>query len=216
MIKYTSIMDNEGYQKELFEEFDKKPKKAFPGLKILPKADFEGKVIITISLEKAVFVSIGIILAMVIVFALGVERGRITASEPDMDNVTIAHQVQASPKIEATALAQPAPSQVAHVLKNAAPVPNTASNAVSVAGEKNENEDHSVQPYTIIAMTFKERETAVQAVNWLKKEGFQAYQKQDGQFFPVCVGPYANKNSAQSELVKVKRFCKDAYIKIRQ
>ncbi|MBP7055974.1 MAG: SPOR domain-containing protein [Candidatus Omnitrophica bacterium] len=209
-------MDNEGYQKELFEEFDKKPKKTFPGLKILPKADFEGKVLITISLEKAVFVSIGIILAMTIVFALGVERGRITASEPDADNASTIHQVRASTKIETAALVQPAPSQVAPVLKSVAPVPNTASNAASLTVQKNEPEDYPAQPYTIIAMTFKERETAVQAVNWLKKEGFQAYQKQDGQFFPVCVGPYATKNSAQSELVKVKRFCKDAYIKIRQ
>ena len=68
-------MDDEKYQKELFQ-FEK-PKRLFPRLaKILPKADFEGRVLITFTLERIVFISIGILMIMVLTYALGVERGR--------------------------------------------------------------------------------------------------------------------------------------------
>lgn len=69
-------MENEGYQKELFE-FDEKSRKSFPQFeKMLPKADFEGKVNVTLGLDRVVFIAMGIILFMVVVFAIGVERGR--------------------------------------------------------------------------------------------------------------------------------------------
>ena len=180
-------MDNEGYQKELFD-FDGKQRKPFPGFeKILPKADFEGKVSITLGLEKVVFISIGIILTLVVIFAIGVERGKSIT----LDAVIV-------PAKTTPAVYMPAP--IAHTVPQIKPEPD----------------DISVKPYTIIAMTFKEQETAAQAVNWLKKEGFPAYQKQDGQFFPICIGAYANKFTATETLLKVKRLCKDAYIKTRQ
>jgi len=73
-------MDEEKYQKELFE-FDK-PKKPFLRLsRILPKADFERNVLITLSLEKVIFISIGILMFLVLVYALGVEVGRSRAIE---------------------------------------------------------------------------------------------------------------------------------------
>ena len=57
-------MEEEEYQKELFE-FEQ-PKKSFSRFAdMLPKADFEGRVAITVSLEKIVFVSIGIVMVMV-------------------------------------------------------------------------------------------------------------------------------------------------------
>ena len=73
-------MDEENNQKELFEF--KKPKRSFPKLSnFLPKADFERNILITLSLEKVIFIFIGMIMAMVVVYALGVEIGRSRAEE---------------------------------------------------------------------------------------------------------------------------------------
>lgn len=202
-------MDNEGYQKELFE-FEDRPRKSFPGLKILPKADFEGKISVTLGLEKVVFISIGVILLSVIVFALGVERGRTLA----MDEIGEAKvKVFSAPKEPET---QPLPQKASEpaVTKSAGIVITPKSGAALQANA--DPGEVSSRPYTIIALTFKDRDTAAQAVSWLKKEGLPAYQKQDGQYFPVCVGTYANRAAAQSALLKVKRLCKEAYIKVRQ
>lgn len=74
-------MEEEKYQKELFE-FEK-PQRHFPRLgKIFPKPDFEGRISITFGLERLIFISIGIIMLMVIVFAIGVERGKVIARTP--------------------------------------------------------------------------------------------------------------------------------------
>lgn len=68
-------MEEEKYQKELFEF--KKPKRTFPRLSdLLPKGDFENRIAITLTLERIVFIIIGLIMLMVIIYAFGVEAGR--------------------------------------------------------------------------------------------------------------------------------------------
>lgn len=64
-------MEDEKYQKELFE-FEK-PKRLFPRFgRIFTRANFA----VTLTMEKIVFISIGLIMLMVIIYALGVERGK--------------------------------------------------------------------------------------------------------------------------------------------
>ncbi len=80
-------MDDEKYQKELFE-LDK-PKRFFPRLSdFLPRYDFERNIAFTIALDKAVFISIGIIMVMVAVYALGVEDGKSRIKPKGVINVT--------------------------------------------------------------------------------------------------------------------------------
>ena len=67
-------MENENTQKELFE-FDK-PKKSFPGIaRIFPKHDFA----LVITSEKLIFAVIGMLMVVVVVYAIGVEQGRASA-----------------------------------------------------------------------------------------------------------------------------------------
>ncbi|MDD5428839.1 MAG: hypothetical protein PHI58_06385 [Candidatus Omnitrophica bacterium] len=71
----VKIMDEEKFQKELFE-FEK-PKRFLPRLSdFFPKADFERNVILTLTLDRAVIITIGIIMTMVVIYALGVESGK--------------------------------------------------------------------------------------------------------------------------------------------
>jgi len=68
-------MEEEKYQKELFEfEEPKKPFSKFTNM--LPKRDFEGRIALSLTFEKIVFIFIGTVMVMVLVFALGVENGK--------------------------------------------------------------------------------------------------------------------------------------------
>lgn len=209
-------MDGEK-QKELFE-FDDRPRKSFPGFeRMLPKADFEGKVSVTLGLEKIIFIAIGIVLSMVIVFALGVERGRSieTAATENLEEPPVtADKPQDTVKASAKITMPPQTAQPKAIIAAAATAGSPSPVQKAVA--QSEPDDIKARPFTIVAAAHNGRDTAALAINWLKKEGYPAYLKQDGQYFLVCVGPYANKNAAQAALGRVKRLYKDAYVMARQ
>lgn len=170
-------MEEEKYQKELFE-FEK-PKRSFPGLrKIFPRPDFEGRISITFGLERLIFISIGIIMLLVIVFALGVERGKAASG----------------------ALPRPQPAQVKTEKVAAPAVPQDFS-----------------KPYTIVAAAFRRKDTAIQELNKLKREGFDATVVQSDSYFQVRIGAYPDKDSVLSKkaLARIRQFYKDAYFKLR-
>jgi len=71
----SQIMEEGREQKELFE-FEK-PRRIFPGLgRVFSSGGLDKKLALTLTPEKVVFISIGIIMAMVVIYALGVEAGR--------------------------------------------------------------------------------------------------------------------------------------------
>ena len=186
-------MEEEKYQKELFK-FEK-PKRLFPKLiSIFPKADFEGKVLITFTLERVIFISIGIIMLMVIVYAMGVEKGK------SVDKVSIVSSAKVQP--ERLSQSQPVKAQVL-IAKPIAPAPESIRDVG--------------KPYTIVAVTFTRKDTAAQEVNYLKKEGFDATVVQSDSYLLVCIGAYPDKNSSQSKMAlsKVRKIHKDAYFKLR-
>ncbi len=219
-------MDEEKYQKELFE-FEK-PKRFFPKLSdFFPKADFERNVVFTLTLDKVVFIAIGIIMVMVAVYALGVETGKFraiqitqapTVAVPVTIQTTPAQAVKVAP-IQGVSKVQPgrpviSAAQNVKVQTRAVPVvkmqpavtiPATA--AASIAAK----------PYVIVAAAFSRKDTAAQEVNKLKRQGFDAILVQSDPYFLACVGAYADKVSAvsQGDLKKVKRLYKDAYFKLR-
>ena len=192
-------MDEEGYQKELFE-FSDTPRKSFPRLgKFLPRADFEGKISFTFTLDRLIFIAIGIILAMVIVFAAGVERGRSVAIDA-LKEFTI---VTASEKPPATAAVKPVPQAAAPVI---------------ASPEKIEPEvvpPSTTKPYTIVAAAFKGASSASQVAEQLKKTGLPAHVTENAPYFVVCVGGYDSRAAADTDFTRTKKIYKDAYIKLR-
>lgn len=180
-----NVMEEEKGQKELFE-FEK-PKRSFPKLSnFLPKADFERNILITLSLEKIIFISIGLILALVVVYALGVEVGKTKAKT--------ANQVvqQVSVKKAPPVVQQP-------VLQ----VPKTVTTAQDLT-----------RPYIIIAGAYSRKDNALSAMARLKQAGFDAYIGQNAPLFQVWVGSKTSAD-AQRGLVRIKKLCKDAYLKTR-
>jgi len=189
-------MVDEKEQKELFE-FEP-PKRTFLRIgKIFPlPANNLG---IKIPFERAIFISIGIIMALVVVYALGVERGK---SMKLREIARLARQVKAPVATPAS----PAPLKIAS---------RPATVQVSVKNSE------IVQPkpengiYTIVVVTFSNQNMAQQEVVRLKKEGFDAYVAPSNSYFQVRIGSYPSKESGQKMLNKVRRVYKDAYFKVK-
>jgi len=219
-------MENDRYQKELFD-FDDKTHKPFPRLeKMLPKADFEGRVSVTLGIERLVFIVIGFILLLVVVFAVGVERGKSMESKAIVKALARSLEGPAEPALPAAEPARPSgaipagartamQSQGMPARTAAAGAPSPAARDAAPAVKIDPFDDLGARPYTIVAASFKGRDAANAAADGLKKEGLAAYVNQNGPYFVVCVGGYQSRTAAQSTFTKVRRAFKDAYIKLR-
>ena len=190
-------MDEEKYQKELFE-FEK-PKRFFPKLSdFFPKGDFERNIILTLTLDRAVFIAIGIIMVMVVLYALGVETGKSRAMESALSLPAPA----AMPQAAKVAVAQP--------LKVVAPQPVRVVTPAPAVSNAN-------RIYTIVAVTFINKDTAMQETDKLRRQGYSPALIQSDRYFQVCIGAYADRTGAESQrdLKKIRRLYKDAYLRIR-
>lgn len=186
-------MEEEREQKELFEF--QKPKRPLRGLgKIFSGAAFDGRrFALVLTLDRVIFISIGLIMLMVVIYALGVERGR---------SVNVKEAPPAMPRQLARPIVTPAAPQVA-----AAPVAVAAKSKQLPA----------YKPYTIIAVTFSKSEWAANEASRLKKDGFDAYVSFSAPYYVVCIGAFGDKESPESQqaLKKVRRVYKDARFKLK-
>lgn len=181
-------MEENEYQKELFEFEKPKKRKTFLNLKSLfPKYS----VTVILNLERIIFIIIAAILLMVILYAMGVERGKSIGRLAS----PIAKETQGMP-VQATI---------------APPVSTISPEAVKP------QEKEIDKPYTIVAATFIRKDAAQLEANRLKREGLDAFIAQSDSYFLVCIGSYPDKSGAQSKgaLVRVRQFHKDAYFKLR-
>ena len=177
-------MEEEKYQKELFE-FEK-PKSRLPRFgRIFPRGNFA----VTLGMEKLVLISIGIIIFMVIIYALGIERGRRLGVAPVVQNRVIVH---------APLKASPVPQEKAVTIPVKAPL---------IQGQ--------AKPYTIVAAAFTTRDKALEEADRLKKGSFDSFVAESAPYFLACVGAYADKESAKPTLGKIRKIYKDAYLKLK-
>ena len=186
-------MEEEKYQKELFEfEEPKKPFSKFTNM--LPKRDFEGRIALSLTFEKIVFIFIGTVMVMVLVFALGVENGKFRGDRAKI--IKAAKVVPVAPKAR--------PLQY-------------NSGAAPKARPLQSDSGAAVKPYTIVAATFSKKETAQAAAAFLTKEGSSASVVFSDPYYRVCVGSYTDMygTQIQRDLAKVKRIYKDAFVRVR-
>lgn len=175
-------MEEEKYQKELFE-FEK-PKRQLPRFgRIFPRSNFA----VTLGMEKLILISIGIIICMVIIYALGIERGKRLGQTPVVQSRVIGR----------------APAPLVPQEK-AAPIPAKAPLIQETA-----------KPYTIVAAAFATKDKAQEEAGRLKKGSFDSFVAESAPYFLACVGAYPDKESAKPTLSKVRKTYKDAYLKLR-
>jgi hypothetical protein len=193
-------MEDADTQKELFE-FEK-PKKGFAGFgEMFRKAVcLENRFAVTLALEKLIFIAIGMLMLMVVIYALGVETGKAAAKMGIAPAVAQVKQPVLSLKpVQRVELKTSIPAK--DLVVAAQPVQVSTPDA------------GAVKPYTIAAGSFRTRQAAVKETGRLKMEGFDAFIKESGSFFVVCVGAYPDKTSTQSRsaLASIKQVRADAY-----
>lgn len=204
-------MDKENTQKELFE-FDRPKKQPHRFGAFFQKTD----ITICLGAEKLVFISIGVIMLLVISFALGVERGK-TLSSSTNANVTIV-QSAAGHVSPAKPTQQTLQTKTAAVVSNIAPKDKLLAGTVKTSGPVVQVQNTVVdkaKPYTIVAAAFSKEVFATKEVARLKSNGFEALEYYREPYYLACVGSFANKDSAQKILSKVKQLYRDAYIRLK-
>jgi len=181
-------MENERYQKELFEfEEPKKQKNRFGQL--LQPTNFA----LTLTAEKIVFLIIGMIMLGVVFFALGVEKGKsLVDKAPETVVKTDMQVVQQEPVKVQAVQAKPASPEA----------PKT-------------NITPKDKPYTIVAAAFSRKDFASKEAGRLKSSGLESFVIFSDPYYLACVGSFANKESASKLLGKVKQVHRDAYIRLK-
>ena len=199
-------METEKYQKELFE-FEP-PKKAGAGFgSIFPRTGFA----ITLTPEKMVFAAIGIIMLMVVFFALGVEKGRIAAYTEFAATKTIAGNIVAAPAISV----KPAQAPIAVTKKTPAATNITPKINQPAAAVKAEAVFDKAKPYMVVAAAFSREDFALKEVGKLKTAGLEAFIYYGEPYYLACVGSFQSKDGAQKILNKVRQMHRDAYVRLR-
>ena len=224
-------MDDEKIQKELFP-FETQ-KRSFPRLsQLLPKPNLDGKRTLTVTLEAAILIIIGIVLVTVIMFAFGVERGR------TIKGIAVAKGAQPLAVKNAQLSQQSAVVKPAApgTMANTAPIKSTPNATIKMAvmqtpsgpevvsdkkglGSKNPILNELANPWTIVVLACKNKDIAISEVIGLKKQGASAtansFIVQNGPYYLVCIGAYKTKASAEAVLVTLRQKYKDAYIKLQ-
>lgn len=217
------LNEERNQQKELFE-FER-PKRHFPRFarfaNIFPKADLAGKAAVNVTLEKIIFTAIGIVMLMVIVYALGVENGKslsrkaeaISVALPSRQRANAPIDVKTMPAAQASQSGPAVPAQKNVTMEGTVikiktvPLKKASSNPPETAMARDAR-----KPYTIIAVTLSSRDAALREIKNLARDGFDANLVQSRQYFQVMVGAYANKGGAGDILKKIRQKYKDAYI----
>lgn len=192
-------MENERYQKELFEfEEPKKQKNRFGQL--LQTPNFA----VTLTAEKIVFLVIGIIMLGVIFFALGVEKGKSLVAKTPVPVVK-------TPAVQETVV-QTQPKQV--LLKTAS-VPSTNITTRDGIKVPVQTQPDKGKPYTIVAAAFLRQDFASKEAGRLKASGLESFVYFSDPYYLACVGSFASKENASKLLGRVRQMHRDAYIRLR-
>lgn len=196
-------MEAEKYQKELFEfESPKKAAPRFGGM--FPRTDF----VITLTPEKMVFAAIGVIMLMVIFFALGVEKGK-TAGYSKFTQTKTAHRgIVEAPAILVSSARAPIVVAKSPAVANITPKVNPATVRTQAEFDK-------TKPYMIVAAAFSREDFALKEVGRLKTAGLEAFVYYGEPYYLACVGSFKDRTAANTTLSKVKRMHQDAYVRMR-
>lgn len=171
---------------ELFDDF---PGARPPKMRFRKKFWPQQKLTFVLPYEKAVFGLLALTMALIVTFALGMERGRriygYVVREP-------------GPKVEATALA------------------SAAAPAVESKVEKNVEKLISRDFFTIQVATFTRSDLAQLEKERLTKQGFEVSLNKADKYIQICIGRFKTRKEAEDQLKRLKSIYKDSYIRLRR
>ena len=193
-------------QGELFSEFETVSAKG-PQYALRRNITLGKKIAINLSYENAVLLFIAFIMLAVVIFSLGVEKGKRAAAKV----TAAAKETPAAPVAEAPARIKeaekitPGAPEKAEKTENKKPAPPPAK------------EEAADRPYTIQIVALKDKAAAEREMARLKKEGYDAFIIPSDKWIQICVGRYANKKDSEKDFKELKNKYPSCYFrKIKQ
>lgn len=184
---------NASYQDELFKEFSKgnsSPKGHFS-----KEAVFSNK---TFAFEQVLFIAITAIIALVIAFSWGVERGKgvqpagtiLSTTERDQPKKMIIAEEPGPAVTETVPRARPEEKEPPRVIQQAA------------GGG-----------YTVQVVTYKDRKSAERLMQELRLKGEKPILMPKGELLVVCVGEYTSSDEASKAVKTFKKQFPDCFVR---
>ena len=191
------------FQNELFEEIVKPGKE-----KRAPKSRHvarQYRFLFNISYEQFVFLAIALIMIMVLIYSLGVEKGRkLAAVKKPVVPAPAEYGTEPEEKYEETMgkESETIPTHQAEVKKIPKPVRVEAVKGPS-------------KPYTIQVATYWSKPNAKKELDKLKKLGMDPLIISNNGKYELCVGVYADRDDAREIIKKLKKDYKDCFLRRR-
>jgi len=138
--------------------------------------------------EKAALFIIGFIITGIVFFSLGIERGKSTVS-----------------------LTQPAAAISEVAIKKDKQLIN--ADMLLVKESNPPQPQPQPQPYTIQVASYQSKVLAEKEAEALRRKGFSPLVFPKGAYVVVCVGNFANKETARSSLSELKKRYQDCFIR---
>lgn len=185
---------NAGYQEELFGEFSQgtaQRKRSFP-----KQALFSSK---TVSFEQILFTVIGGLIAVVIAFSLGVEKGKSITQSYENHMAPLAAPPLVEPRVAAPIL--PPAEKVVHK--------EETKEVVLQASEPKSK----FKGYTIQVASYKDRKSVEKLVVEFHLKGQKSFSLPKGEFMIVCVGNYPNPTDASKTAKTLKKQFPDCFVR---
>ncbi|NQT07091.1 MAG: SPOR domain-containing protein [Candidatus Omnitrophica bacterium] len=185
-------MENGTTQQELFGEFKHPAKRRRRQANtILPK----NYVLFNITYEQIIFTSIAVIMLMVLLFSLGVERGK------RLDAVVLQQQDTFPQAVEIVAAKEPAVEEAVEVVEKKEVLPK-APNGVPAL-------------YTVQVIAYRSKKLAQKELVRLSKKGFTPFIIVGGGYYQICIGEYKDKETAKKDFGELKKTYRDSFIRKR-
>ena len=189
-------------QKDLFEGYSSEGKRSMFRRKHSPGH----RPVFVISYERLTFISIAGILAIVVVFALGVERGKRVSQAPvipqpaDLKVVTEVNGTEEEAVEVKIAINEVFPGSTDVSAEEAKP----PEIAVPASG-----------PYTVQLVAYKNKQDVENEMKYLVKSGYKPFLIPSGKFSQVCVGEYATNDEAKKTMQELKTKYKECFTRRR-
>lgn len=193
---------NREVQPELFYEIEKKRKTDFFKKNLFL---FNYKSVIQIPIDNLIVLVISLIMANLLAFVLGIERGK------NLTKLTL----QNTPQETIVKEKKEEKNNIATFKQKAIEKVKAEQNIIE---EKTTKQESPIAPvlkenFTIQLASYCSNTFANKALEQLKKDGFKVFVLEKGKYFVVCAGFYSDKKKAQESLYQFKKRYKDCLVR---
>ncbi len=183
-------------QRELFEEFGSVEKPKYP------KNAFQNKPkpTVTLSYEHIIFVIIGVIILSIIVFSLGVERGKRIVFRNKLfstDDINSDERFKSAKEYDDIDTAEG----------------QEVKPPAAAEDKQEEAAEDIILPYTVQVASYKSNAAAESRAEDLKLEGYEAFTMEKGEYYIMCIGRFADKADAAAENKRLRKRYSDCFVR---